>query len=77
MREAMLTVPELCLRAYIVCPVRLHNYSPLKTTKQVKGVNSRKNGQSGYKYIYLALGRKNLILLKKNTLAKRYLILTS
>jgi hypothetical protein len=40
MREAMLTVPKLFLRAYIVCPVTLHNYSLPKTTRQVKGVNS-------------------------------------
>ena len=39
MREAMLTIPILCLRAYIVCPVTLHNYSLPMTTRQVKGVN--------------------------------------
>jgi hypothetical protein len=37
----MLTVPKHCLRVYIACPVTLHNYSLPKTTKQVKGVNSR------------------------------------
>jgi len=40
MGEAILTVPKHCLRAYIVCPVTLHSYSPLKTTRQVKAVNS-------------------------------------
>jgi hypothetical protein len=39
MGEAMPTIPKLCLRAYIVCPVTLHKYSLPKTTRQVKGVN--------------------------------------
>jgi len=72
MREAMLTVPKHCLRAYIVCPVTLHSYSPLKTTNRLKELIQdcfiRKKGQSRYKYIYLALLRDYSYFVNKSTL---------